>query len=106
MQKGRIMHRPLFLAPVVALIGVIVWTAIASAQEDPASVILRFQDARNRGDMESAMALVAPDLVYIGGPICPAESPCVGTEALRHTMEHFSANQESSSSAAGPDVSA
>ena len=30
------MHRALFLAPVVALIGLIVWTAIASAQEDPA----------------------------------------------------------------------
>ena len=99
------MHRALFLAPVVALIGLILWTAIASAQEDPASVLLRFQDARNRGDMESAMALVAPDLVYIGGPTCPPESPCVGTEALRHDLEQFSADQEYSSSAAGPDVS-
>ena len=99
------MHRALFLTPVVALIGLTVWTATASAQEDPALVLLRFQDARNRGDMESAMALVAPDLVYIGGPTCPPESPCLGTEALRHDLQQFSADQEYSSTAAGPDVS-
>jgi hypothetical protein len=72
---------------------------------DPAAVLLRFQDARNRGDMQSAMALVAPELVYVGGPTCPPESPCVGTDALRHDLDQFSANQEYSSSAAGPDVS-
>jgi len=99
------MHRPLFLALVVALIGVNVSTAMASAQEDPASVILHFQDARNRGDIESAMALVAPDLVYIDGGTCPPESQCVGTEALRHDIQQFSVDQEYSYSAAGPDVS-
>jgi hypothetical protein len=80
-------------------------TAIASAQEDPASVILRFQDARNRIDVESAMTFVAPDLVYIGGATCPAESPCAGTDAFRRDIDQFSADQEYSSSAASLDVS-
>lgn len=99
------MHRPVFRAPVMALICVFVLSTVASAQQDPASVILRFQDARNRGDIESALALVAPDLVYIGGPTCPAESPCVGAEALRRDLQQFSADKEYTSSAAGPDVS-
>src|SRR5690348_14348220 len=76
-QKGRRMHRRLFLALAVALIAVNLPTATVSGQEDPASVILRFQDARNRGDVESAMAFVAPGLVYTGGAACPPESPCV-----------------------------
>jgi hypothetical protein len=99
------MHRPVFLALLVALIALNVPTATVSAQEDPASVILRFQDARNRGDVETAMAFVAPDLVYTGSATCPPESACIGTEALRHDLDQFSADQEYSSSAAGPDVS-
>jgi hypothetical protein len=95
----------LFLALVVALIAVNLPTATVSAQEDPASVILRFQDARNRGDVETAMAFVSPDLVYAGTATRPTESPCVGTEALRHDLEQFSAAQEYGSSVAGPQVS-
>ena len=61
------MHRPLFLAPVVALIGVFVWTAIASAQEDPSSVLLRFQDARAQ-QLVAAPSVPAAEPAERGNP--------------------------------------
>jgi hypothetical protein len=37
---------------------------------DPAALLSRFLDARNRGDLDAALALVADDVTYIGGHAC------------------------------------
>ena len=95
------MPRSLLLAPVLALLAFLTGAVGASAQDDPASVLQRFQDARNLGDVDGAMALVAPDLSYSGGPA----SPCIGTAALRRDVQLFIADQVYSSSIVSPDVS-
>lgn len=99
------MPRSLLLAPVLALLAFLTGAVGASAQDDPASVLQRFQDARNLGDVDGAMALVAPDLSYSGGPACPPASPCIGTAALRRDVQLFIADQVYSSSIVSPDVS-
>ena len=99
------MHRPLCLAPVVALLAFLVFALGASAQDDPALVVQRFQDASNQGDVDAAMALVAPDLSYIAGPACPAERPCIGTDAIRRDVQLFISDRAYSSSTGNRGVS-
>jgi hypothetical protein len=74
---------------------------------EPASVLQRFQDARNRGDVDGAMALVAPDLRYSDsdGAACPPASPCVGTAAMQSDVQLFIAELVYSSSTGTPESS-
>jgi hypothetical protein len=53
---------------------------------DPAALLSRFLDARNRGDLDAALALVADDVTYIGGQTCTVSQPCVGRANLRREL--------------------
>ena len=58
-----------------------------AAADDPATVLQRFNDARNRGDIDGAAALLTDDVRYAEGPYCTADNPCIGVAAARATME-------------------
>ena len=99
------MQRPLCLAPIVALLVFLVFAIGAYGQEDPSSVVQRFQDARNRGDVDATMALVATDVSYVSGLACPPERPCIGTDAVRRDVQLFISDGAYSSDIGNSDVS-
>src|SRR5438132_6123663 len=75
------------LAPVLALV-----TSPALAQDDPASVINAFFDARSGGDATAALELFAEDAVYDGVGLCGGVSgapPCVGKSAIAPEIERL-----------------
>ena len=76
---------------VLALVAFVVSAERVSAQAaDPLSVVQHFIDARNAGDVAGAMALVADDMRFVGGPICTPAKPCVGRAAAqRDVVEQF-----------------
>lgn len=59
-----------------------------AAADDPATVFQLFTDARNRGDVAGALALVTDDVRTIGGPSCPPAAPCIGVQAIRTDLEN------------------
>ena len=77
-----------FLLLALAMAALPVALGVAAA-DDPATVLQRFSDARNRGDVPGALALVTDDIRFVGGPFCTADRPCVGTEAVRQDMQQF-----------------
>jgi hypothetical protein len=99
------MKRLRVFAPLAALLALLVSSVGASAQSDPVSVLHSFQDARNVGDLDGAMALVADDMRYVGGPACPPDNPCIGREAMRGTIERYIAGQEQATIVGAPLVS-
>src|SRR5579864_7950191 len=103
--EGFLMQRPLCLAPIVALLVFLVFAIGAYGQEDPSSVVQRFQDARNRGDVDATMALVATDVSYVSGLACPPERPCIGTDAVRRDVQLFISDGAYSSDIGNSDVS-
>ncbi len=58
-----------------------------AAADDPATLLQRFTDARNRGDIAGAVALLTDDVRFAEGPSCTADSPCIGVAAARATLE-------------------
>ncbi len=58
-----------------------------AAADDPATVLQRFNDARNRGDIAGAVALLTDDVRFAEGPMCTADNPCIGVAAARETLE-------------------
>src|SRR5713226_5772423 len=82
------MNRFVFvLTAVLALV-----TSPALAQDDPASVINAFFDARSRGDATAALELFAEDAVYDGVGLCGGVSgapPCVGKSAIAPEIERL-----------------
>ena len=67
-------------------------TSPAVAQDDPASVINAFFDARSRGDATAALELFAEDAVYDGVGLCGGVSgapPCVGKSAIAPEIERL-----------------
>ena len=76
----------------------------ASAQSDPASVLQSFQAARNSGDLDGAMALVADDMSYVGGPACPPDNPCSGLDVMRGNIERYIAGQDQATIVGAPQV--
>ncbi len=89
-----------FLASAVALLSFLTFRFVASVQDDPASVFQRFQDARNQGDADEAMTLVAPNVSYSDGTTCTLEYPCIGTDVMRNDVEVF-VSEDAHSSATG-----
>lgn len=85
-----------------ALLGAV--PAVA-AQDDPATVVQRFFDARNRYDVAGTLALVTDDFRLIGGPQCTPASPCVGREALRAEMQNYIAGRAQVTIVGTPQVS-
>jgi limonene-1,2-epoxide hydrolase len=61
----------------VSAVGVFAQTA------DPAAVLEQFLNARNNGDEAGAMALLADNISYVGGPVCTPVKPCVGKDLAR-----------------------
>lgn len=49
--------------------------SVLAQSTDPVSVLEQYYEARSRGDLVSAMSLVAPDATYTTGPCAPV---CVG----------------------------
>src|SRR5215210_7801751 len=76
---------------VLALVAVLASAVGVAAQAtDALSVVQRFLDARNAGNVEGTMALVADDMRYVGGPACTPDKPCIGKDfARRNVVENF-----------------
>src|SRR5712692_9965302 len=88
------MNRLVFvLTAVLALVlALALVTSPALAQDDPASVINAFFDARGRGDATAALELFAADAVYDGVGLCGGVSrapPCVGKSAIAPEIERL-----------------
>jgi hypothetical protein len=54
--------------------------------------------------VERTLASVAPNITYVGGPLCPPDKPCVGTDALREDAELFIADQVQNTVIDTPEV--
>ncbi|HEV2121521.1 MAG TPA: nuclear transport factor 2 family protein [Chloroflexota bacterium] len=77
----------------------------AAAQEDPATVLQRFIDARNRGDIAATLALVTDDVRFVGGPQCTPVAPCVGPDALRAEVQSYIGSRVQATIMGNPQVS-
>lgn len=81
--------RPVALRLVITILAVVTFLVSAagvSAQTaDPLAVLQQFITARNAGDEVEAMALVADNMSYVGGPVCTLAKPCVG-RAIAQTL--------------------
>ena len=70
-----------FLAPGLAFVALLAFTTSASAQgTDPVTVVQRYYEARNRGDVAEAMSVIAPEATYNTGPCTPQ---CVGAADIQ-----------------------
>ncbi len=58
-----------------------------AAADDPATVVQRFNDVRNRYDVPGTLALVTDDIRNVGGPRCTEAAPCIGVAAFRMNLE-------------------
>lgn len=83
------MKRLSVVVPALLIIVMFGMVHSAAAQEDVATVVQRFFEARNRHDVEGALALVTDDFRFVGGPHCTPANPCVGKDALREEIEKF-----------------
>lgn len=84
---GRIWRR--FVPVAVLLLATLLPTLAVAAAADPATVVQRFLDARNRGDVAAAAAAMTDDIVFVGGANCPATNPCVGIATAREQVRLF-----------------
>ncbi len=83
----------LWRGPLVALLLTTVMAVLpvalgVAAADDPATVLQRFTDARNRGDVAGAIALLADNVRFVEGPTCSPDNPCIGPAAARPFLEH------------------
>jgi acetylornithine deacetylase/succinyl-diaminopimelate desuccinylase-like protein len=77
-----------------------------AAADDPAAIFQRFIDARNRADVAEALALVADDIRFVGGPQCTPATPCNGAAAFRADLENnFIAGHAQATIVGAPQVS-
>ncbi len=85
------MRRFLVTMPLLLLLAALLPALTGAAAEDPAAVVQRFLDARNRGDVAAAAALMTDDIVFVGGANCPPTAPCVGLATAREQVRLFHA---------------
>jgi ketosteroid isomerase-like protein len=76
--------RTLFRAVAALMLPLVVLPAAAFAQVDRASVVQQHYDARNRGDVDGALAFFTDDAVFEAATCRPA---CVGKAAIRRDFE-------------------
>lgn len=85
------MTRPLIrLLP--PLLAAFVAAPATAAPDDALGLLsyLRYEDAFNRGQVDTALEQFTDDAVVIAGPGCTAEAPCVGKAAIReHLLARF-----------------
>ena len=68
-------------APGLAFVALLAFIAAVSAQStDPVTVVQRYYEARNRGDVAEAMSVIAPEATYNTGPCAPL---CVGAADIQ-----------------------
>ncbi len=79
--------------------------APAPAADDPATVVRRYFDTRNRYDIAGTLALVTDDVRIIGGPRCTEASPCVGKDAVRTDLLSFIAQHTQTTIVGTPQAS-
>jgi hypothetical protein len=60
-----------------------------AAADDPATVVRRFIEVRNRFDVEGTLALVSDDFRLVAGPNCTPATPCVGVAAQRAELANY-----------------
>jgi len=77
----------------------------AAAADDPATVVQRFFDARNRGDVAGTLALVTDDIRFVFGPSCTPAAPCIGVGAVRTELQDFIAHHAQMTIVGVPQVS-
>lgn len=68
--------------------------AVQAQAIDPASILLQWWDAEDRGDVDSAVAQFASDAVYIGtmpSGNCSASTPCTEIGGIRRQIERNTA---------------
>lgn len=103
------MKRLLLVAPALVMLALLALLGAApgvAAQEDPATVVQRFFDTRNRHDVAGTLALLTDDFRFVGGPTCTAASPCVGREAFRiQHLQTFVTNRAQAVIVGAPQVS-
>ncbi len=71
----------------ILLVAVLPASLAVAAVDDPATVLQRFIEVRNRGDVAETLALVANDIRFVGGPFCTPDRPCIGAAAFRADLE-------------------
>ncbi len=60
-----------------------------AAADNPATIVQRYIDARNRYDVEGTLALVTDDFRLVAGPQCTPASPCIGVAAQRAELANY-----------------
>jgi hypothetical protein len=80
------MKRLIVLGTGIMFLAILAVHASAPAASHPGALRDKLQEAINRGDIASAMALWADDAV-IDNPVTCAEAPCVGKAAIQKDME-------------------
>src|SRR5260370_41271526 len=69
------------LAPGLAFVALFAFiTAVSAQSTDPLTVVQRYYEARNRGDVADAMRVIAPEATYNTGPCAPL---CVGAADIQ-----------------------
>lgn len=58
-----------------------------AASTDPASVLQRFPQARNQGDVDAAMQLVSDDIRFTADSACTVQVACVAASTFRGELE-------------------
>lgn len=61
---------------------------VSAAPEDATPVLsyVRYEDAFNRGQIDTALDQFTEDAIVVAGPACTAEAPCVGKAAIREGL--------------------
>ncbi len=68
-------------APGLAFVALLAFiTAVSAQSTDPVTVVQRYYEARNRGDVAEAMSAIAPEATYNTGPCTPQ---CVGAADIQ-----------------------
>jgi len=77
----------------------------AAAADDPATVVRRFIEVRNRYDVEGTLALVTDDFRLVAGPNCTPATPCVGVAAQRAELANYTRDHAQVTIVGTPEVS-
>ncbi len=88
----------------ILLVAVLPASLGVAAADDPATVLQRFVEARNRADVAGTLALVADDFRFVGGPFCSQANPCIGTAAQRKELETYFAERAHGNIVGTPQV--
>jgi hypothetical protein len=78
--------------------------AVAAA-DDPATVVRRFIEVRNRFDVEGTLALVTDDFRLVAGPNCTPATPCIGVVAQRVELANYIRDHAQVTIVGNPEVS-